>query len=97
MSGCTFSHFGSHLLSGADAAAVQIVDVAAALLHEAADQPEVAEDDGGHLGDVLVALVVADVATMIHQAGHQVALPRLLRCTFFNLQEERRQRHDCNC
>lgn len=84
--------FASHLLSCADAAAAQSVDVVATLVHEAADQPVVAEDDAGHLGDVLVALVVADVAAVIHQAGHQVALPQLLRRTFFNLNEEHRQR-----
>lgn len=78
----------SHLLSGTDAATVQGVDVITTIVHEAADQPVVAEDDAGHLGDVLLALVVADVAAVIHQAGHQVALPQLLRSTFFNLKEE---------
>lgn len=77
--------FLSDLLSGADAAAAQSVDVIAAVVHEAAYKPVVAEDDAGHLGDVLVALVVADVATVIHQAGHQVAFPQLLCSTFFNL------------
>lgn len=67
-----------HLVPGADAAAVQSVDVVAALVHEATDKPVVAEHDGRHLGDVLVALVVADVAAVIHQAGHQVAPPSLL-------------------
>lgn len=57
------------------------------LLHEAADQPEVAEDDGGHLGDVLAALVVADVAAVIHQTGDQEAFTQLLPRTFFNLRE----------
>lgn len=79
--------FVPHLLSSADAAAAQGVDVFAAVVHEAADQPVIAEDDAGHLGDVLLALVVADVATVIHQAGHQVALPQLLCSTFFNLKE----------
>jgi len=60
------------------AAAVQCVDGAPAGVREAADQPVVAEHDARHLGDVLVALVVAHVATVIHQAGHQVAPPPLL-------------------
>ena len=76
----------AHLLSSADAATVQRVDVLAAFVHEAADEPEVAEDYGGHLGDVLVALPLTDVATVIHQAGHQVALALLLLCAFFDLQ-----------
>lgn len=80
----------SHLLSRADAAAVQRVDVVMAAVHEAADEPVVAEDDGGHLGDVLLAVVVADVPTVVHQAGHQVALAQLLGGTFFNLSEEQR-------
>lgn len=80
----------SHLLSRADAAAAQRVNVVAAAVHEAADEPVVAEDDGGHLGDVLLAVVVADVPTVVHQAGHQVALAQLLGSTFFNLSEEQR-------
>lgn len=75
----------SHLLSSADAATVQDVDVVTTLVHEAADEAVVAEDDAGHLGDVLVTLVLADVATVIHQAGDQVALPSLLHSTLFNL------------
>lgn len=82
-----------HLLSGADAATFQRVDVIATLVHEAADQPVVAENDGGHLGDVLVALVVGDVATVIYKAGNQVTFPQLLRGTFFNLSGEKRRRH----
>lgn len=56
----------SHLLSHADAAAAQRVDVVTAAVHEAADEPVVAEDDGGHLGDVLLAVVVADVPAVVH-------------------------------
>lgn len=82
-----------HLLSGADAATFQRVDVIATLVHEAADQPVVAENNGGHLGDVLVALVVGDVATVIYEAGNQEAFPQLLRSTFFNLNGEKRRRH----
>ena len=76
----------SHLVSHVDAAAVQAVDVFFTFVHEAADQPVVAEDDAGHLGDVLVALVLADVAAVIHQAGHQVAPPPLLLVTLLYLQ-----------
>lgn len=83
-----------HLISCADAAAAKGVDVIATLVHESADQPVVAEDDAGHLGDVLVALVVADIVAVVDEAGHQVALPQLLCCTFFNLSKEHRQRHD---
>lgn len=82
-----------HLLSGADAATFQHVDVIATLAHEAADQPVVTENNGGHLGDVLVALVVGDVATVIYKAGNQVTFPQLLRGTFFNLNGEKRRRH----
>lgn len=84
------NHAVSHLLSRADAAAAQRVDVITTAVHEAADEPVVAEDDGGHLGDVLLAVVVADVPTVVHQAGHQVALAQLLGGTFFNLSEEQR-------
>lgn len=76
----------SHLVSNVDAAAVQVVDVFFTFVHEAADQPVVAEDDAGHLGDVLVALVLADVATVIHQTGHQVAPPPLLVVALLYLQ-----------
>lgn len=82
--GCS-SDAASHLLPHADAAAVQRVDVLAAAVREAADEAEVAEDDAGHLGDVLLAVVVADVAAVVHQAGHQVALAQLLGSAFFNL------------
>lgn len=89
------SSAASHLLAGADAAAAQRVDVVAAAVHEAADEAEVAEDDAGHLGDVLLAVVVADVAAVVHQAGHQVALAQLLGGALFNLakrgQQTRRQ------
>lgn len=68
-----------------DAAAVQAVDVVSAFVHEAADQPVVAEDDAGHLGDVLVTLALADVATVIHEAGHQVAPPSLHLVTLLYL------------
>lgn len=79
----------AHLLSSDDVPTLQGVDVIMTLLHEATDQSVVAEDDAGHLGDVLVALVVADVATMFHQTGHQVAFSQLLRSTFFNLSRDR--------
>ena len=68
-------------MSHVDAAAVQDVDVVFTFVHEATDETKVAEDDTGHLGDVLVTLVLADVATVIHQAGHQVAPPSLLLVT----------------
>lgn len=73
-------------MSYVDAATVQVVDVLLTFVHEAADQPVVAEDDAGHLGDVLVALVLADVAAVIHQAGHQVAPPPLLLIALLYLQ-----------
>lgn len=76
-------------MSDVDAAAAQAVDVLFAFVHEAADQLVVAEDDAGHLGDVLVALVLADVATVIHQAGHQVAPAPLLVITLLYLQAGR--------
>lgn len=47
-----------YLLSCVDASTVQFVDVLLALVHEAADQPVIAEHYTGHLGDVLVTLVL---------------------------------------
>lgn len=84
-------NFPSHLLPSADAATAQRVDVVTAAVHEAADEAVVAEDDAGHLGDVLLAVVVADVAAVVHQAGHQVALAQLLGGTFFNLAKRAQQ------
>ena len=82
-------HESSHLLAGGYAATVQAVDVLATIVHEATDEAVVAEHDAGHLGDVLVALVLRDVAAVIHQAGNQVALSSLLRRTFFYLSGRR--------
>lgn len=72
-------------MSDVDAAAAQTVDIFFTFVHEAADQSVVAKDDAGHLGDVLVALVLADVATVIHQTGNQVAPPPLLLITLLYL------------
>lgn len=82
----------AHLFFRADTATAQRVDILATLVHEAADQTVVAEDDAGHFVDVLVALVVADVAAVIHQTGHQEAFPQLLGCTFFNLSHQERKK-----
>lgn len=82
-------HESSHLLAGGYAATVQAVDVLATIAHEATDEAVVAEHDAGHLGDVLVTLVLRDVAAVIHQAGNQVALSSLLRRTFFYLSGRR--------
>lgn len=84
-------------MSYIDAAAAQVVDVFFTFVHEAADQPVVAEDYTGHLGDVLVTLVLRDVATVIDQAGDQVASPSLLLITLLylnvlNVQQVNRQR-----
>lgn len=59
---CTWAY----LLSSVDASTVQFVDVVLALVHEAADQPVIAEDDAGHLGDVLVTLVLCDVGAVLN-------------------------------
>lgn len=59
---CTWAY----LLSSVDASTVQFVDVVLALVHEAADQPVIAEDDAGHLGDVLVTLVLGDVGAVLN-------------------------------
>lgn len=67
---------------------MQSVDVFLTFVQEAANQPIVTVDDAGHLGDELVALVVGDVTTVIHQAGDEVALPPLLYSAFFNLSGE---------
>lgn len=81
---CTWAH----LLSSVDASTVQFVDVVLALVHEAADQPVIAEDDAGHLGDVLAALVLGDVGAVFYQTRHQVTLPTLLTRTLLNLQTD---------
>ena len=47
---------------------MQGVDVLTTLVHEAADEAVVAEDDARHLRYVLLAVVLCDVATVIHQA-----------------------------
>lgn len=60
----------AHFLPSVDASTVKGVDVLSTLVHEPAYEPVVTEDDAGHLRDVLIALVLRDVATMIHQAGH---------------------------
>lgn len=72
---------------------MQGVDVLSALVHESAYKAEVTEDDAGHLRDVLTALVLGDVATVIHQAGHEIALTSLFSCTFFNLEPENKTVH----
>lgn len=77
----------THLLSHVDAATAQVVDVVFAFVGEATDQPEVTKDDAGHLGDVLVTLVLADVTTVIYQTGHQVAPPSFLFITLLYLRE----------
>lgn len=55
-----------YLLPRGDAPTAQLVDVLSALVHEAADQPVVAEHYTGHLGDVLVTLVLGDVGAVVH-------------------------------
>lgn len=81
---CIYLH-SPDLVSYVDAAAAQAVDIFFAFVHEATDQPVVAEDDAGHLGDILVTLVLTDVNTVIHQAGHQVAPPSLHLITLLYL------------
>lgn len=81
-----WTHTHCHLLSYVDAPAAQAVYILFAFIHEATDESVVAEDDAGDLGDVLVALVLADVASVIHQAGHQVSPPSLLLVTLLYLQ-----------
>jgi len=74
-----------YLFPGSDAAAFQEVDVSLAVVHEAADQPVIAEDNGCHLGDVLMALVLRDVASVIHQTRHQEAFANWFICTLLDL------------
>lgn len=74
-----------YLFSKANAPAFQNVDVIFAVIHEATDEPVVTENDGCHLGDVLVALVLGDVATVIHQAGNQVPFSKWLISALFDL------------
>lgn len=75
----------AHLLSRIDTSTVKCVDVLTTFVHKAANKAVIAEDDGGHFSDVLTAVVLADVATVINQTGHKVALPLLLLGTFLNL------------
>lgn len=69
---------------------MQRVDVVSTLVHEATYEPVVTEDDAGHLGDVLIALVLGDVAAVIYQTGHYVAFTSLFNCAFFNLDREKK-------
>lgn len=82
-------------MSNIDASTAQAVDVFFTLVHEATDQPVVTEDYTGHLGDVLVTLVLADVATVINQAGHQVAPAPLLLVTLLELKIINMRRTGC--
>lgn len=75
-----------HLLPHIDASAVQQVDVLLAFVHESTDESVVTEDDAGHLGDILVTLVLADVATVIHQARYKVAPPSFFVVALLYLQ-----------
>lgn len=72
-------------MSYVDAAAAQVIYILSAFIHEATDQSVVAENNAGDLGDVLVALILADVASMIHEAGHQIASPSFLLITLLYL------------
>lgn len=60
----------AHLLSSVNTPTVQRVDVVFAAVHKATDEPVVAEDDGSHLCDVLIALVFSDVGPVIYQTWH---------------------------
>lgn len=75
----------SHLMSHIDAPTVQAVDVLLTLVREATDESVVTENDASHLSHILVTLIIADVATVIHQAGHQVAPSPLLLIALLNL------------
>lgn len=75
----------AYFFSDSNASTLQGVDVFSAFVHKATYEPIVAEDDAGHLGDVLMALAFCDVGAVVHQAGHQIAFPPLLICTLFQL------------
>lgn len=77
----------AYFFSNSDASTLQGVDVFSAIIHKAAYEPIVAEDDAGHLGDVLMTLAFCDVSTVVHQAGHQIAFPSLLICALFQLKD----------
>lgn len=72
-------------MSHIDAPTVQAVDVLLTLVREATDESVVTENDASHLSHILVTLIIADVATVIHQAGHQVAPSPLLLIALLNL------------
>lgn len=74
-----------YLFSKPNAATFQNVDIIFAVIHEATDQTVITENDGCHLGDILVTLIFSDVASVIHQAGDQVTFPNRFISTFFNL------------
>lgn len=59
--------FCGYLFSRSNAATFEEIDVSFAVIHEATDQTIITEDNGCHFSDVLMALVLSDVASMIHQ------------------------------
>lgn len=60
----------AHLLTSVNTPTMQCVDVVLAAVHKATNEPVVTKDDGGHLCDVLIALVFSYVGAMIYQTGH---------------------------
>lgn len=74
-----------YLFSKPNAPTFQNVDVIFTVIHEATDQTVITENDGCHLGDVLVTLVLSDVASVIHQAGNQVTFSNWFISTLFDL------------
>lgn len=80
--------FSGYLFSGSNAATFQEIDVSLAVVHEATDQPIIAEDNGCHFSDVLMALVLSDVASVIHQTRHQEAFTNGFICTLLDLLKE---------
>lgn len=81
----TISGMQTYFFSNRDASTLQRVDVFSAFVHKSTNQPIVAEDDAGHLSDVLMTLAFSDVATVIDQARHQIAFPSFLIRTLFQL------------
>lgn len=63
----TIYMFSEYLFSRSNAATFQEIDVSLAVIHEATDQPIITEDNGCHFSDVLMTLVLGDVASVIHQ------------------------------
>lgn len=82
--------FSRYLFSRSNAATFQEIDVSFAVVHEATDQAVITEDNGCHFSDVLMALVLSDVASVIHQTWHQEPFTNWFICTLLYLLKKKK-------